>query len=527
MPRGSLKVRLALGAGLISAVAVLAGALTIVGMVRMGAQLDASLVAERRIARYAVLSTQATSFIVVAAEAIQAGLPPAARADRLSPVGNELSRTFAAMRRDLEQAVDEAQSLGLDEQSRRATQSLGIARMEALFSSTRDALLSEEADRERLQGFLDAFSHRFDTLLNAAAVDEVHMRDQILARIAELQRVQAVLGIAVSVLAGVMLAIFHFGLVRPQLNRLDLARRAAKRIGQEDFTVALPEDDDEIGGLFAETNRTAAALARRKKSLAEDRARLNETIAERTEELRAANAALARADANRRRFFADISHELRTPLTVILMEAELALKGGGDPRAAFATIEARARRLNRRIDDLLRIARSESGQIDLARKTVDLVEVVSDAVAETDAETRSAGLEVTVGLDGPLLVTGDGGWLRQVVVGLIRNAVRHARTGGQLQIQAGSDSAKLCLRVIDNGPGIPAEEQHRVLRRFDRGRNAVGEGFGIGLSLAKWIVEQQAGRIELASPVPAPFRLGTAPGTMVSVCIPRTGEETE
>lgn len=524
---GSLKARLALGAGLISTVAVLAGALTGVGMARMGAQLDASLVAERRIARYAVLSTQASSFIVVGAEAIQAGLPPGSRADRLAPVADDLSRTFAQMRADLEQAVDEAQALGLDEQSRRATQSIGIARMEALFFNTRDALVSEEAGRERLQGFLDVFSHRFDTLLNAAVIDEIRTREQILARIADLRRLQTVLGIGVSAVAALMLAVFYFGLVRPQLNRLDLARSAARRIGNEDFAVALPEGgNDEIGRLFAETNRTAAALARRQQAVAREWARLNETIEERTEELRAANAALARTDENRRRFFADLSHELRTPLTVILMEAELALKGPGDPRAAFETIEARARRLNRRIDDLLRLAKSESGQIDLASAPVDLARVVAEAVAETGAEMRSAGLDVTVRATGPVPVMGDTNWLRQGVVGLIRNAVRHARAGGRLDLVAGCEGGLGCVRVIDNGPGIPAEDQARVLRRFDRGRNAGGEGFGIGLALIKWVVEQQQGRIDLASPVPAPFRLGDAPGTMIAVSIPciREGE---
>lgn len=522
---GSLKARFALGAGLIGAVAVVAGALMVTGLARVGDRIDASLAAERRIAGYAVLSTQATSFLVVAAEAIQSGLPSEARIDRLTPVVGELERTFAMMRRDLEAAVAEAGALGLDEQSRRATQSLAIARMEALFLTTHEGLAAPDAPRERLQGFLDVFSHSFDTLLNAAVTDEIRTRDAILARIAELRRALTLMAVGVSVLAAALLGVFHVGLVRPQLRRLDLLRGAARRIGRQDFTVALPEGrDDEIGRLFAETNRAAAALAARQREVAKEWARLNQTIAARTEALQEANAALERTDENRRRFFADISHELRTPLTVILMEAELGAKGAGQPDRSFEVIRARAQRLNRRIDDLLRIARSESGRLELKSAPVALQEIMAEAVAETEAETGAAGLRVETAEGAAPVVIGDDNWLRQVLVGLIQNAVRHVRAGERLMLSAEVLGTMGCVQVIDNGPGIPTADQAGVFGRFGRGRDAAGEGFGIGLALAKWVVEAQGGRIVLTSPVPAPFRLGDDPGTMVTVCIPLAEE---
>ncbi|ARE39115.1 hypothetical protein RGUI_0974 [Rhodovulum sp. P5] len=522
---GTIKARLLLGAGLIGTVAVLSGGLTVFGMARMGERIEASLAAERRIAGYAVLSTQASSFLVVAVEAIQAGVPLEVRRERLAPVAADLARSFATIRTDLGAAVAEAAALGLNEQSRRATQSLAIARMEALFASTRNGLLTEGADAERLQGFLDVFAQSFDMLLNAAVTEEIRTRDRLNARVEALRRTLTSLAVAVSVLAALMLAVFHFGLVRPQLNRLDLARAASRRIGAEDFAVALPEDGtDEISQLFAETNRMAVALARRKDEVAAEWDRLNETIADRTKALREANDLLARTDQSRRRFFADVGHELRTPLTVILMEAELGAKGAGDPSRAFEVIEARARRLNRRIDDLLRIARSESGQIDLARTPFALNLIVEEALTETEAETRSAGLTVTYdGVQG-VLVRGDANWSRQVVVGLIRNAVRHARDGGRLAMCVTSAERYGCVNVTDNGPGIPEPDKTRVFNRFDRGQDTATEGFGIGLALARWVMEEQGGTIALTSPVPDPDRLGDAPGTMMTLRIPLAEE---
>ncbi|SLN44351.1 hypothetical protein PEL8287_02249 [Roseovarius litorisediminis] len=182
----SLKARLGIGAGLLGLVALAAAAMIMLGADRLSARIDATLAAERRIDRYAVLSTQVSSFIVVAAEAIQSGLTPADRAARLDRIAERVQDTFARIRSDLETAVAEARALGFDEQSRRATQSIGIARMEALLASTRDGLLSDTRDREKLQGFIDIFTIGFDPLLNAVITDEVRARDRIIASVGAL-----------------------------------------------------------------------------------------------------------------------------------------------------------------------------------------------------------------------------------------------------------------------------------------------------------------------------------------------------
>ncbi|MDU9005764.1 sensor histidine kinase [Sedimentitalea todarodis] len=513
----SLKARLAIGAGLLGLVALTTAAITVAGMNRVAERLDAALAAEHRIDRYAVLSTQVSSFIVVASEALQSGLRPEDRAGRLSNLSENIENTFKRLRSDHAQAVVDADRMGLNEQSRRATQSLGIARMEALFASTRSALLSEVTDRERLQGHIDTFAIGFDPLLNSVITGEMRIRNQVLAGITVLRErlIYVVTGVSVATL--LLLALFYLGLVRPQFRRLDQLQAAARQIGEGQFDVALPEDRrDEIGQLFTETNRMAGALAARRSDVEDEWARLNDTIAARTEELRAANDALACTDENRRRFFADISHELRTPLTVILMEAQIGRKAAPDAEAAFETIESRALRLNRRIDDLLRIARSESGQLVLASQTFDLTKAALEAAENLDAEIKSAGMTLSGPDASQVMATGDANWVRQVIGGLIQNAIRHARSGGRIELDVRSDAGMGRVDVIDYGLGIAMEEQQAIFRRFAQGRSgAASEGFGIGLAFAKWVVEEQGGEITLTSPLPA-----GETGTKVTVGIP-------
>ncbi|MGY9047803.1 MAG: ATP-binding protein [Rhodobacterales bacterium] len=518
----SLRARLGLGALLLGLAALATTALIVIGMDSVSARIDAALAAEKRIERYSVLSTQVSTFIVVAAEANQSGLPMDERTARLESIAAGITRTFGLLRQDLEAAVAEARALGLDEQSRRATQSIGIARMEALFLSTRDAFLTPAADRERLQGYIDVFAMGFDPHLNGVITAEVRARDAILSGIEDLRLrlTRIAFGIAVATL--LLMTGFYLGLVRPQFSRLNQLRDATRQIGQEDFVIILPDrQTDEIGQLFTETNRMARALAHRKAAVDQEWSRLNATIAERTEALRAANAELAQTDENRRRFFADISHELRTPLTVILMEAQLGIQGFAEAAPSFETIRNRALRLNRRIDDLLRIARSETGQLALSASVFDLAEVLRDAVEETRAEVQSAGMVLELAPPAPLAVVGDPNWLRQVVAGLIRNALRHARAGGRIRLVIDRAGGMGRVHVSDNGPGIAPDDQDAVFERFAQGRSsAKAEGFGIGLALAKWVVEQQGGTIAMTSPLPRVDTLGAAPGTKVTVGLP-------
>ncbi len=523
----TLRARLLLWAGLIGLVAILASALTVHGTARLTGLMDAAVSAEQRMQRFSVLADQIGSFLVVAYEAAQAGVDAETRATRLDGLTRSIAQTFAQIRQDLDQAITAADASGFDERTRMATRSLGIARMEALFNATSERFLTATtaAEQAGLQGQINSFSIGFDPLLNAAITEERRARDAAIAQVGTLRDRLSRVALLVGALAIVLVSGFYLGLVRPQLSRLDRLLQASGEIARENFAVVLPETrDDEIGKLFAATNRMTAALSRRKAEVADEWQRLNQTIDERTQALRSANAALEKADEDRRRFFADVSHELRTPLTVILMEAELALKAGAPEDGPWGVVQGRARRLNRRIDDLLRIARSESGTLTLEDAAFDLHEAAAEALADMRAPVESAGMTLTLEGAAPVPVRGDRNWVRQVAAGLIENSLRHARGGGAIRLTTGAGDGFGWLRVADNGAGIDPDEIEAVMQRFGQGRGgARAQGFGIGLALARWIVTEQGGRIVPESPVPAPWRIGDAPGTMVTVFLPDAG----
>jgi signal transduction histidine kinase len=212
-------------------------------------------------------------------------------------------------------------------------------------------------------------------------------------------------------------------------------------------------------------------------------------------------------------------------LTVILGEAQLGMRADDmsddDTRESMALIHTRARRLNRRIDDLLRVARSESGEIDLANAPFDLHRAASDAIDDLDAVARRRGIELALKADAGTMAQGDEDWTRQVVSGLIDNALRHSPDNTPIFLTITREGDRLCLAVADAGSGVAATDQAQVFQRFRRGVDATERtGFGVGLSLAKWIIERQGGEIELESPI------HENKGTRVTLHLPcSTGED--
>jgi signal transduction histidine kinase len=200
---------------------------------------------------------------------------------------------------------------------------------------------------------------------------------------------------------------------------------------------------------------------------------------------------------------ASVSHELKTPLSAQLASIEMLRDGLAtlDPNAVaglVASLERSTLRLTRLIDNLLESVRIETGQATLRRVPVALAEVVEEAAAMTRPllEQRGQRLEVELGDLPP--VAGDRGQLAQVLVNLLANAHKYAPPGSVIRVRGARGSAGAQLSVEDAGPGVPEALSASIFDRFHRG-GAEGEGMGLGLWIAKSIVERHGGHIWVRS----------------------------
>jgi len=197
---------------------------------------------------------------------------------------------------------------------------------------------------------------------------------------------------------------------------------------------------------------------------------------------------------SQRRFVADASHELRTPLTTIQGNAGLLARGPALAddvlRAAADDIAAETARMTRLVDRMLTLARADSGlRLELAE--IELGPVIAEVCRQAGTVHPDRELRCAV---GDATVAGDDDALRQLTWILLDNAFRHARS--RVEVKLGTEGEWARLTVSDDGPGIAPEDRERVFERFFRADKARHEpGAGLGLSIARWIVEQHRGRI--------------------------------
>jgi len=197
---------------------------------------------------------------------------------------------------------------------------------------------------------------------------------------------------------------------------------------------------------------------------------------------------------SQRRFVADASHELRTPLTTIQGNAGLLARGPAVSdevlRAAAADIAAETARMTRLVDRMLTLARADSG-LKLELAPVELGSVVTEVCRQARTVHLDRQLESVA---GDATIAGDEDAIRQLIWILLDNALRHARSRVSVTLANEGDWAR--LTVADDGPGIALDEREHVFERFYRSDRArTGQGAGLGLSIARWVVEQHRGRI--------------------------------
>jgi two-component system sensor histidine kinase CiaH len=199
-----------------------------------------------------------------------------------------------------------------------------------------------------------------------------------------------------------------------------------------------------------------------------------------------------------REFAADASHELRTPLAVIRASVDDLERHRDAPVATVGTalddIRAEVDQVTALVDDLLLLARSDSGALALERVPLDLGDVASSGASALATLATERGVAVTVDPE-PADLLGDPTRLRQLVVILVDNAIRHAPSGGTVDVVVRRVGTHAVLTVDDDGPGISPEDGPRLFDRFYRAAGSPSGGTGLGLAIAAWIVDAHGGSI--------------------------------
>ena len=222
------------------------------------------------------------------------------------------------------------------------------------------------------------------------------------------------------------------------------------------------------------------------------------------------NELLTRLEASfkqQRRFMADASHELRTPLSVIRTATDVTLgrnhRDEPEYRDALTIAGEQTHRLTRIVEDMFTLARADSGSRTLEETDFYLDELIAETARAASVLGASKGVRLDVSNAMELPCHADEGLLRQMVMNLLGNAMKHTASGGVVSISLGRSNGQYEIRVSDTGAGIPLESQPHIFERFyraDQSRSRASEdggGAGLGLAIARWIAEAHQGQLEL------------------------------
>ncbi len=276
---------------------------------------------------------------------------------------------------------------------------------------------------------------------------------------------------------------------RRMLRSVSTLTSAARRMGRGDLSQRVPEEGrDEIGELARTFNTMADGLES--------------------------------AERQRRNMVADAAHELRTPLSNIRGYVEAVRDGVLEPDPeTLDTIHQQVLYLNDLIDDLRLLAETEAGDFGLNRESGSLVEVVRTSVegVRARAEAKGVALEIDLPPESPSLES-DPTRISQVIGNLLDNAIRHTPAGGTVRVSANVGRAVATVSVTDTGEGVPADAIPHIFERFyrvDPSRSRSTGGAGLGLTIAKQLVEAHGGTIRVQSAV--------GEGTSISFDLPVGG----
>ena len=274
-------------------------------------------------------------------------------------------------------------------------------------------------------------------------------------------------------LAVAIAIIMTFVLSQRVLSPIRVLTRTAKKLGQGDFSQRVTiQDRGDVGELAQTFNSMAADL-------------------ERTEKLR-------------RDMVADVAHELRTPLSNVSGYLEAIRDDVIQPdKPTIASLSEETDLLSRLVDDLQELALADAGELKLVRQPESLVLLIEQSVTALQVKARDKGLELVADIPQDLpAVNIDYHRISQVLRNLLSNAITHTASGGNIKVSAQTADKTIRVEVKDNGEGIPAADMPNMFERFyrvDKSRTRPGGGSGLGLTIAKRLIEAHGGTIGVRS----------------------------
>jgi signal transduction histidine kinase/ActR/RegA family two-component response regulator len=341
-----------------------------------------------------------------------------------------------------------------------------------------------------------------DIVENGELIGTVYLRTRY-GMIDRLFSYGAILGgvmLGALVIAALVASRLQASITRPLQAVTNVARQVMQR---RDFTLRVPGNNSgEIGVLVDSFNDMLAEIGRRSHALQE----ANLTLEHEMQVRHRAEEALLVADRRKDEFLATLAHELRNPLAPIRTGLDILRLRSGDAQAtqrATDIMERQLRQMVRLVDDLLDVSRINTGKFAIKMGRVELKAVVNDALEVVRSYIELHGHELHIDLpDRPVFLHGDATRLAQILSNLLNNAAKYTNRGGRVNLSARVEDKTLVLVVRDNGIGIAPEMLDSVFDMFvqvDSTLERTNAGLGVGLSLARRLVELHDGTIEARS----------------------------